>query len=89
MTGVALTTAAGGAKRDSGAVGPILGTATTTFQGGAIRDSGAISMTGVGVMTATGALKPDVLIDGDETFPLEAPFQSVTVISDGDDWWII
>ena len=88
MTGVAVTASAGGAKRDSGAIA-MTGVAVTASEGGAKRDSGAVSMTGVAVVASSGELLPDVLIDNSGTFPLEVPNQSVNLISDGNNWWVI
>ena len=85
--GTATVASFGGVLRGSGAI-PITGVAVTTSQGGLKVDSGAVSITGVAVVDSSGAKLGDVLIDGDETFPLEMR-ESVTLITDGDNWWII
>ena len=94
--GTAIVASQGGVLRDGGVVelpdGP-LGEATIASSGGVRRASGVVSSpdgpVGVAVVSASGAKLGDVLIDGAATFPLEFPFESVSLISDGDNWWII
>lgn len=94
--GTATVSSQGGVLRDSGTIDSpdgVFGTATVASQGGALRDSGVAEdpggLVGVALVSSSGAKLDEVLIDGLPTRPLEEPFESITLISDSTQWWIL
>lgn len=88
MEGESVVTSDGGVKVDGGTTSPV-GEAVVTAAGGVILKNSVVSIQTEAVVTAEGGATDEPTIDGDTIRLLDFQFESVSLISDGTNWWII